>query len=104
MGSPIVENNTNEENIMPIPTEPISATMNKIDRLHREADELARQATFLTVRIDDIAEHLDGLDWTTDLVREHDLIAHARTAAEDIEFTGHRLSVAMDALKEKQQQ
>lgn len=89
---------------MPIPTEPISATMNKIDRLHREADELARQATFLQVRIDDIAEYLDGLDWTADLVREHDLIAHARTAAEDIEFTGHRLSVAMDALKEKKQQ
>ena len=89
---------------MPIPTEPISATMNKIDRLHREADELARQATFLTVRINDIAEYLDGLDWTTDFVREHDLIDHARTAAEDIEFTGHRLSVAMDALKEKKQQ
>ena len=89
---------------MPIPIEPISATMNKIDRLHREADELARQATFLTVKIDNIAEHLDGLDWTTDLVREHDLIAHARTAAEDIEFTGHRLSVAKDALKEKTQQ
>lgn len=88
---------------MPIPTEPISVTMDKIERVRRDADELARQATFLQVRIEDIAEHLDGLDWTADLVREHDLIAHARTAAEDIEFTGHRLSVAMDALKEKKQ-
>ena len=88
---------------MPIPTEPISVTMDKIERVRRDADELARQATFLQVKIEDIAEHLDGLDWTADLVREHDLIAHARTAAEDIEFTGHRLSVAMDALKEKKQ-
>ena len=87
---------------MPIPTEPISATMSKIDHLRTDADELARQATFLKVRIDNIAEHLDGLDWTADLVREHDLIAHAKTAVEDIEFTGHRLSVAMDAVKKQQ--
>lgn len=89
---------------MPIPTEPISATMTKINRLHREADELARQMTFVKTRIASIAESLNDLDWTANLVREHDLIEHAKTAAEDIEFTGHRLSVAMDAVKEKKQQ
>lgn len=88
---------------MPIPTEPISATMNRIDRLRADADELARQMTFVKARIASISERLDGLDWTADLVREHDLVKHARTAADDIEFTGHRLSVAMDAIREKKQ-
>ena len=88
---------------MPIPTEPISVTVDKIERVRRDADELARQATFLQVRIEDIAKNLDGLDRTADLVREHDLVDHAVTAAEDITFTGHRLSAAMDALKEKKQ-
>lgn len=85
---------------MPIPTEPISVTMDKIERVRRDADELARQATLLQVRIEDIAKNLDGLDWTADFVREHDLVGHAVTAADDIKFIGYRLSAAMDVLKQ----
>lgn len=85
---------------MPIPTEPISVTVDKIERVRRDADELARQATFLQARIEDITKNLDGLDWTADFVRENDLVGHAVTAADDIKFIGYQLSAVVDVLKQ----
>ena len=84
---------------MPIPTEPISVTVDKIERVRRDADELARQATFLQARIEDITKNLDSLDWTADFVRENDLVGHAVTAADDIKFIGYQLSAVVDVLK-----